>query len=147
MKTYAAKPDDITRTWRIVDAEGQTLGRLSTRVASLLRGKHKPTFTPHADMGDPVIVVNAAKVRVTGDKLRAKVYARHSGYPGGLRMETLESLLRRRPAEVVRRSVRRMLPDTKLGDQLIRRLRVYAGPSHPHSGQRPLADGTPEGAA
>lgn len=140
MKTYAMKQSEIQRTWRIVDAEGQTLGRLATHVAVLLRGKHKVTFTPSLDMGDPVVVVNAARVRVTGSKLRTKTYARHSGYPGGLRVETLESLLRRRPEEVVRRAVRRMLPDTKLGDKLIRRLRVYAGPEHPHAGQRPVPE-------
>lgn len=140
MKTYTLKEKEIERTWRVIDAEGETLGRLSTRVASLLRGKHKPTFTPSLDMGDPVVVVNAAKVRVTGNKLTAKTYARHSGYPGGLRIETLESLLRRRPEEVVRRSVRRMLPDNRLGDRLLRRLRVYAGPEHPHAGQRPVRD-------
>lgn len=138
MKTYTLKAKEIERTWRVVDADGETLGRLSTRVASLLRGKHKPTFTPSLDMGDPVVVVNASKVRVTGNKLSAKTYARHSGYPGGLRVETLGNLLRRRPEEVIRRSVRRMLPDTKLGDQLIRRLRVYSGPEHPHGGQRPV---------
>ncbi len=137
MKTYVLKQADIARTWRVVDAEGQILGRLATRVAALLRGKHKATFSPHADMGDPVIVVNAAKIRVTGNKLAAKTYARHSGYPGGLRVETLERLLRRRPEEVIRRAVRRMLPDTKLGDALARRLHVYAGPEHPHAGQRP----------
>ena len=140
MKTYALTEKEIERTWRVVDAEGETLGRLSTRVAVLLRGKHRATFTPHLDMGDPVVVVNAAKVRVTGNKLRDKTYARHSGYPGGFRSETLESLLRRRPEEVIRRSVRRMLPDTKLGDKLIRRLRVYAGPDHPHAAQRPVPD-------
>jgi large subunit ribosomal protein L13 len=147
MKTYAIKQEEISRNWRVLDAKDQTLGRLATRVAAMLRGKHKPTFTPHADMGDAVVIVNAAKIKVTGDKLRSKTYARHSGYPGGFRSETLESLLSRRPEEVVRRAVRGMLPDTKLGDQLIRRLRVYAGPSHPHSGQRPIADGTPDGAA
>lgn len=138
MKTYTLKESEIERTWRVVDAEGETLGRLATRVAALLRGKHKVTFSPHLDMGDPVVVVNAAKVRVTGNKLLDKKYARHSGYPGGLRVETLESLLRRRPAEVVRRAVRRMLPDTKLGDKQLRRLHVYAGAEHPHAAQRPV---------
>src|ERR671935_96402 len=130
MKTYALKEKDIERSWRVIDADGQTLGRLATRIASLLRGKHKPTFSPHLDMGDPVIVVNAAKIRVTGDKLRTKTYARHSGSPGGLRVETLEGLLSRRPEEVVRRAVRRMLPDTRLGDEQIRRLHVYRDSSH-----------------
>ncbi|TMD60097.1 MAG: 50S ribosomal protein L13 [Chloroflexi bacterium] len=138
MKTYALKEKDIERTWRVIDADGQTLGRLATRVAALIRGKHKAAFTPHLDMGDPVIIVNASKVRVTGDKLRQKTYARHSGYPGGLRVETLESLLQRRPEEVVRRAVRRMLPDNRLGDELIRRLHVYRGAEHPHRAQRPV---------
>jgi large subunit ribosomal protein L13 len=138
MKTYSLKEKDIERTWRVIDADGQTLGRLATRIASLLRGKHKPTFSPHLDMGDPVIVVNAAKIRVTGDKLRTKTYARHSGYPGGLRVETLEGLLSRRPEEVVRRAVRRMLPDTRLGDEQIRRLHVYRDAEHPHRAQRPI---------
>jgi large subunit ribosomal protein L13 len=137
MKTYAIKQEEISRNWRVLDAKDQTLGRLATRVAAMLRGKHKPTFTPHADMGDAVVIVNAAKIKVTGDKLRSKTYARHSGYPGGFRSETLESLLSRRPEEVVRRAVRGMLPDTKLGDQLIRRLHVYAGPDHPHAAQKP----------
>ncbi len=140
MKTYVLKEKDIERTWRVVDAEGETLGRLATRLATLLRGKHKTTFSPHLDMGDPVVVVNAAKVRVTGGKAQSKTYARHSGYPGGLRVETLESLLRRRPQEVIRRAVRRMLPDTKLGDKLIRRLHVYAGREHPHAAQRPVQE-------
>lgn len=138
MKTYTLKAKDIERSWRVIDADGQTLGRLATRIAALLRGKHKPSFSPHLDMGDPVIVVNAAKIRVTGDKLRQKTYARHSGYPGGLRVETLESLLARRPEEVVRRAVRRMLPDTRLGDEVIRRLHVYRGSEHPHRAQRPI---------
>lgn len=141
MKTYALKASEIERTWRVVDAEGQTLGRLATRLASLLRGKHKPTYSPHADMGDAVIVVNAAKVRVTGNKLEEKTYVRHSGYPGGLRSETLARLLRRRPEEVVRRAVRGMLPDNRLGDRLIRRLFVYAGAEHPHAAQLPVAEG------
>ena len=138
MKTYVLKEKDIERTWRVIDADGQTLGRLATRAAALLRGKHKPTFSPHLAMGDPVIVVNAAKIRVTGDKLRQKTYARHSGYPGGLRVETLESLLARRPEEVIRRAVRRMLPDNRLGDELIRRLHVYRDAEHPHQAQRPI---------
>ena len=140
MKTYVVKESEMALAWRVLDAEGQTLGRLATRVAVLLRGKHKATFSPHADLGDAVIVVNAAKVRVTGNKLRAKTYARHSGYPGGFKSETLESLLRRRPEEVLRRAVRGMLPDTKLGDRLIRRLHVYAGAEHPHAAQRPIAE-------
>src|SRR5712691_746270 len=137
MKTYSTKTADITRKWRVVDADGATLGRLATEVAVLLRGKHKPTFTPHLDTGDPVIVVNAAKVKVTGDKLVAKRYVRHSGYPGGLKSETLERLLARRPEEVVRRAVRGMLPQNRLGDRMIRKLHVYAGGEHPHAAQKP----------
>ena|SRR5438093_7782772 len=140
MKTYTLKEKDIERTWRVVNAEGETLGRLATRVAVLLRGKHKATFTPSLDMGDPVVVVNAAKIRVTGDKLRSKTYARHSGYPGGFRSETLGSLLARRPEEVIRRAVKRMLPDNRLGDKLIRRLHVYAGPEHRHAAQKPIEE-------
>jgi large subunit ribosomal protein L13 len=137
MKTYATKTSEITRSWRVVDADGATLGRLATEVAMLLRGKHKTTFTPHLDTGDPVIIVNAAKIRVTGNKLQAKRYVRHSGYPGGLRSETLEALLARRPEEVIRRAVRGMLPRNRLGEQMSRKLHVYAGPEHPHAAQKP----------
>lgn len=139
MKTYATKASDIRRSWRVVDADGATLGRLATRVAVLLRGKHKATFSPHLDTGDPVIVVNAAKIRVTGKKLSDKVYARHSGYPGGFKSETLERLLQRRPEEVVRRAVRGMLPRNRLGEKMFRKLHVYAGPEHPHAAQKPAA--------
>ena len=137
MKTYTTKATDITRSWHVVDADGATLGRLATEVAALLRGKHKATFSPHLDTGDPVIVVNAAKVRVTGNKLQAKTYVRHSGYPGGLRSETLDALLSRRPEEVVRRAVRGMLPQNRLGEQMSRKLHVYAGAEHPHAAQKP----------
>src|SRR5213595_2697317 len=137
MKTYATKQSEITRSWRVVDADGATLGRLATEVAAILRGKHKTIFTPHLDTGDPVIVVNAAKIRVTGNKLLAKKYVRHSGYPGGLRSETLERLLSRRPEEVIRRAVRGMLPQNRLGEQMIRKLHVYAGAEHPHAAQKP----------
>ena len=137
MKTYATKQSEITRSWRVVDADGATLGRLATEVATILRGKHKTIFSPHLDTGDPVIVVNAAKVRVTGNKLKAKNYVRHSGYPGGLRSETLEQLLARRPEEVVRRAVRGMLPRNRLGEQMSRKLHVYAGGEHPHAAQKP----------
>src|SRR5881397_1099147 len=135
MKTYATKSTDITRKWRVVDADGATLGRLATEVAVLLRGKHKPTFTPHLDTGDPVIVVNAAKVKVTGNKLQAKSYVRHSGYPGGLKSETLQRLLARRPEEVVRRAVRGMLPQNRLGARMLPKLGVYAGGQKPHAAQ------------
>src|SRR2546428_10012171 len=141
MKTYATKQSEITRSWRVVDADGATLGRLATQVAAILRGKHKPTFTPHLDTGDPVIVVNAAKVKVTGDKLVAKRYVRHSGYPGGLKSETLERLLARRPEEVVRRAVRGMLPQNRLGERMIRKLHVYAGGDPPHAAPKPGGKG------
>ncbi|MBI3521946.1 MAG: 50S ribosomal protein L13 [Chloroflexi bacterium] len=137
MKTHSTKLSEIERHWRVVDANGATLGRLSTQVAAVLRGKHKPTFEPHLDTGDPVVIVNAAKVRVTGKKLHDKEYIRHSGYPGGFRSETLERLLQRRPEEVIRRAVKGMLPQNRLGDKMLRKLYVYAGPEHPHAAQQP----------
>jgi large subunit ribosomal protein L13 len=137
MKTYSVKAGDIQRQWRVIDADGATLGRLSTQIATLLRGKHKATFTPALDTGDPVIVVNAAKFKVTGKKLADKMYVRHSGYPGGFRAENLERLLARRPEEVIRRAVRGMLPQNRLGDQMMRKLHVYAGSDHPHAAQKP----------
>jgi large subunit ribosomal protein L13 len=136
-KTYAVKSADIKREWRVVDADGATLGRLATRIATLLRGKHRAMFSTHIDTGDPVIVLNASKIKVTGRKLQAKQYVRHSGYPGGLRTESLERLLARRPEEVIRRAVRGMLPQNRLGEQMIRKLHVYAGAEHPHAAQRP----------
>ena len=137
MSTYTVKAGEIARRWWIVDADGATLGRLATRVASALRGKHKAAFTDHLDVGDAVVVVNAARVRVTGKKLEQKQYVRHSGYPGGLRVENLGRLLARRPEEVVRRAVRGMLPRNRLGERMARKLYVYAGPDHPHAAQRP----------
>lgn len=137
MKTYTAKTSEIQRDWQVVDADGATLGRLATKVAAILRGKHRATFSPHLDMGDPVIIVNAAKIHVTGKKLKDKMYVRHSGYPGGFRAETLERLLERRPEEVIRRAVRGMLPQNRLGEQMIRKLHVYAGADHPHAAQKP----------
>ncbi len=139
MKTYAVKSNEIQREWRVVDADGATLGRLATEIASLLRGKHRASFSPHLDMGDPVVVVNAAKIKVTGKKLQDKMYVRHSGYPGGFRAENLEKLLARRPEEVIRRAVRGMLPQNRLGEQMIRKLHVYAGSEHPHAAQKPKA--------
>jgi large subunit ribosomal protein L13 len=136
-KTYAVKKSDIQREWRVVDADGATLGRVSTQIATLLRGKHRATFTTHLDVGDPVIVVNAAKIKVTGRKLQAKQYVRHSGYPGGMRVESLERLLERRPEEVIRRAVRGMLPQNRLGEQMMRKLHIYAGATHPHAAQKP----------
>jgi large subunit ribosomal protein L13 len=137
MKTYNAKPGEITREWYLVDADGQTLGRLATRLADLLRGKGKPQFTPHVDTGDFVVVVNAEKVAVTGNKLDSKIYYRHSGYPGGLRERTLREQLARRPEEVLRKAVKGMLPRNRLGRQQLTKLKIYAGPDHPHEAQEP----------
>jgi large subunit ribosomal protein L13 len=137
MKTYSAKPKEVVQRWYIVDAEGQTLGRLATRVADALRGKRKPEFTPHVDTGDFVVVVNAEKVTVTGSKLEQKRYYRHSGYPGGLRSRTLAEQLERRPTEVIRRAVKGMLPRNRLSRRQITKLKIYAGPEHPHAAQNP----------
>jgi large subunit ribosomal protein L13 len=137
MKTYSAKPGEVTRDWYLVDAEGKTLGRLATQIADTLRGKRKPQFTPHVDTGDFVIVVNADKIAVTGNKLDQKMYHRHSGYPGGLRSRTLREQLDRRPTEVIRKAVRGMLPKNKLARRQIVKLKVYAGPEHPHESQNP----------
>jgi large subunit ribosomal protein L13 len=137
MKTWNAKPHEVERRWYLVDAEGETLGRLSTRIADLLRGKGKPTYTPHVDTGDFVVVVNAEKVVVTGKKLEQKRYYRHSGYPGGLRSRTLAAQLERRPTEVIRAAVKGMLPRNKLGRAQIGKLKIYAGPDHPHQAQQP----------
>lgn len=139
IRTYSAKPADITRKWYVVDASGKTLGRLATQVAIVLRGKHKPTFTPHMDTGDHVIVVNAEKVHLTGDKVRTKTYYRHSGYPGGLKSETVKDVLARKPSAILERAIKGMLPKTSLGKQMARKLNVYAGPSHPHHAQQPEA--------
>lgn len=138
MKTYSPKPKEIRRAWYLVDADGQVLGRLASEVAKILRGKHKPTFAPHLDTGDHVVVVNAAGVRLTGDKLAKKVYHRHSGYPGGIRTIPYERLMAERPELVVEKAVRGMLPKTRLGRQLIRKLKVYAGAEHPHEAQKPV---------
>lgn len=138
-RTYSAKEADITRKWYVVDADGKTLGRLATQVAIVLRGKHKPIFTPHVDTGDHVIVVNAEKIHLTGDKVRQKTYYRHSGYPGGLKSETVKDLLERKPYVIVERAIKGMLPKTKLGKQMGRKLNVYAGPTHPHKAQQPEA--------
>jgi large subunit ribosomal protein L13 len=137
VKTYVATPETRRRDWYVVDAEGKTLGRLATRIADTLRGKRKPEYTPHVDTGDFVVVVNAAKVRVTGDKRAAKLYRRHSGYPGGLRSRTLGDMLERRPEEVIRLAVRGMLPRNRLGRKQLTKLKVYAGPDHPHAAQQP----------
>ncbi len=137
MKTWNAKPGEIERQWQLVDAEGQTLGRLATRIADTLRGKDKPQYTPHVDTGDFVVVVNAEKVAVTGNKLDAKMYHRHSGYPGGLRSRTLREQLERRPEEVIRKAVKGMLPRNRLSRAQLRKLKIYAGPEHPHTAQAP----------
>src|SRR6185503_8349023 len=137
MKTYQATPQDRDRTWYVVDAEGKTLGRLATQIADVLRGKRKPTYTPHVDVGDFVIVVNAEKIVVTGKKLEDKLYWRHSGYPGGIKSQTLGDLLERRPEEVIRRAVKGMLPRNRLARAQLRKLKVYAGPEHPHQAQKP----------
>jgi large subunit ribosomal protein L13 len=138
VKTYTPRPAEVEKRWWVVDAEGEILGRLASRVASVLRGKHKAQFSPHADTGDYVVVVNAARVAVTGNRLSQKMYYRHSGYPGGLREETLEHLLARRPERVIRLAVEGMLPHNRLGRQLAGKLKVYAGPDHPHAAQAPV---------
>ena len=137
MKTFVAKPSTRERNWLVVDASGQTLGRLATQLADALRGKRKPEYTPHCDVGDFVIVVNAEKIVVTGKKLDEKRYYRHSGYPGGLRSRTLREQLARRPEEVIRTAVRGMVPRTRLGRAQLTKLKVYAGPEHPHAAQKP----------
>ncbi len=137
MKTYSAKPHEITGQWYVVDAEGLILGRMSTQIANLLRGKTKPEFTPHVDCGDFVIVINAEKVKLTGNKEKQKIYRHHSGYPHGFKEETLMSLRQRRPTVIIEKAVRGMLPHTRLGDRLYTKLKVYAGPEHPHEAQQP----------
>jgi large subunit ribosomal protein L13 len=137
MKTYNAKPGEIARDWYVVDAEGKTLGRLATAIADTLRGKTKPQYTPHVDTGDFVVVVNAEKIAVTGKKLDEKIYYRHSGYPGGLKERTLREQLERRPTEVLRKAVKGMLPRNRLARQQINKLKIYAGPEHPHEAQAP----------
>jgi large subunit ribosomal protein L13 len=137
MKTYVATPTDRERSWYVVDASGRTLGRLATQIADTLRGKRKPQYTPHIDTGDFVIVVNAEKISVTGNKRAAKLYHRHSGYPGGLRSRTLGQMLERRPEEVIRLAVKGMLPRNRLARKQLTKLKVYAGPDHPHVAQKP----------
>jgi large subunit ribosomal protein L13 len=137
VSTYSPKAGEIERAWHVVDADGMVLGRLATEVANLLRGKHKPTFVPHLDSGDHVIVVNAAKVVLTAGKADRKLVYRHSGYPGGLREETYANKLARRPEQAVRDTIRGMIPKTRLGRDQINKLKVYAGPTHPHQAQNP----------
>ncbi|TLY29987.1 MAG: 50S ribosomal protein L13 [Nitrospirae bacterium] len=137
MGTYFAKQTDVIRKWHLVDANGKTLGRLASRVAILLRGKHKPTFTPHIDTGDHVVIINADKIRLTGDKLKTKTYIHHTGYPGGLKSVTAEHLHAKNPTGLVTRAIKGMLPKNPLGKQMARKLKVYAGTAHPHEAQRP----------
>ncbi len=137
MRTYTTKPEDINREWYVIDATGLTLGRLATKISTVLRGKHKPIFSPHMDCGDFVIVVNAEKVRVTGSKLDQKMYYRHSGYPGGLKTISLRDQLNQHPDRVIRLAVRGMLPKNRLGRQMIKKLKVYREPTHPHQAQQP----------
>jgi len=137
-KTYAAKPLELERTWWLIDAEGLTLGRLAVTIATLLRGKHKPQFTPNVDTGDFVVVTNAEKIKVTGKKFTDKLYRRHSGYPGGLRTLTFREMQERRPEKVLEIAVKGMLPHNTLGREQFTKLKVYAGPAHPHAAQQPV---------
>ena len=141
MTTYTAKPGEIQRDWYVVDAEGKTLGRLATEVADTLRGKRKPAYTPHVDTGDFVIVVNASKVRVTGKKLDEKMVRWHSGYPGGLKEIQARKMRQKRPERMLELAIQGMLPKSKLGKQMYRKLNVYAGPKHPHQAQKPVSMG------
>ena len=136
-KTYTPREGEIERRWYVVDASGATLGRLASRIARVLEGKHKPGYASHLDTGDHVIVVNAARISVTGNKRETKIYYRHSGYPHGLKQESLGDLLQRRPEEAIRRAVKGMLPRNRLGAQHLRKLKIYAGGEHPHQAQRP----------
>ena len=137
VKTYAVKASEIERQWWVVDAADQTLGRLATRIATLLEGKHKPTYSPHLDVGDHVVVLNAGRIKVTGDKLAQKRYYRHSNYPGGLKEESLGTLLERKPELIIERAVKGMLPQNRLGRAMFKKLKVYAGAEHPHQAQQP----------
>ncbi|RMH02913.1 MAG: 50S ribosomal protein L13 [Nitrospirae bacterium] len=137
MRTFQAKPCEIERRWYLIDAKGQTLGRLAARTAALLRGKHKAIFTPHVDTGDHVVIINADQIRLTGKKLKTKVYYHHTGYPGGLKSITAQHLLQKKPTELVARAIRGMLPKSPLGKKMAKKLRVYAGPTHPHMAQKP----------
>jgi large subunit ribosomal protein L13 len=135
--TYLEKPADVKETWHLVDADGKTLGRLAARVAGILRGKHRPTFTPNVDLGDHVVIVNAEKIHVTGNKMKDKLYRHHSGYPGGLKTTSAEHLYRKDPTELLVRAIEGMLPKNPLGNGMAKKLRVYTGPNHPHHAQKP----------
>jgi large subunit ribosomal protein L13 len=137
MKTFVAKPGSVSKTWYAVNAEGKVLGRMSTRIAIVLQGKHRPYYTPHVDTGDFVVVFNAEKVKLTGNKLADKMYKRYSGYPSGLRLTPAAEMLEKHPDRVIMLAVRRMLPKTKLGDKMLKKLKIYAGPEHPHAAQQP----------
>ena len=137
MRTYMAKAGEVERKWYIVDAEGQTLGRLASEVASILRGKHKPTFTPHVDTGDHVIVINAAKIELTGKKLDKKLYYRHSTHPGGLKVTTARDMRKNKPERMLELAIHGMLPKNRLGERMKMKLKVYAGSEHPHQAQNP----------
>jgi large subunit ribosomal protein L13 len=135
--TYLEKPANVIETWHLVNAEGKTLGRLAARVAGILRGKHRPTFTPNVDMGDHVVIVNAEKIHLTGSKMETKLYRHHTGYPGGLKTSSAEHLFRRDPTELLTRAIEGMLPKNPLGNGMAKKLRVYTGPNHPHHAQKP----------
>ncbi len=137
MKTYSPKAGEIERNWYVVDATNQVLGRLASEIAQILRGKHKPTFAPHIDVGDFVVVVNADKVRITGRKIESKTYFRHSGYPGGKKFTSLAEMLERHPEDVIKIAVKGMLPKNRLASQQIKKLKIYTGPEHPHQAQQP----------
>ena len=137
MKTYSAKPLEVERKWYVIDADGETLGRLAVRIANILRGKNKPEYTPNVDTGDFVIVINAEKVKVTGKKETDKIYLHHTGYPGGLKSASFKELMEKDPRIVIEHAVRGMLPKNRLGEQMYRKLNVYAGPEHPHAAQQP----------
>ncbi len=137
MKTFQGSPDNVEMKWYLIDAEGQTLGRLASQIASIIRGKNKPTYTPHADTGDFVVVINAEKINVTGNKLNNKIYYNHSGYAGGLKKRTLKEMLEKKPEEVLRKAIWGMLPHNKLGRKQMGKVKIYAGPEHPHEAQKP----------
>ena len=139
MKTYQAKKEELGYKWYLVNAEGKVLGRLATELAKILRGKNKPTYTPHVDTGDFVIVVNAGKVALTGKKMKDKIYYHHTGYPGGIKEMNAEKLLAKKPTEMIRMAVRGMLPKNSLGRQMLRKLKIYGGPNHPHDAQKPIS--------
>ena len=138
MKTFSIKPSEIEKKWILIDADGVVLGRLAARIATILRGKEKPTFTPHMDMGDNVIVINAEKVHLTGNKRDTKTYYRHTGYPGGIKSKPLRKVIEETPTEAIKRAVKGMLPKSKLGRQMLTKLKVYSDENHPHSAQKPI---------